>query len=253
VTALQQISADLARLGLALPKPLAAAQAAANKFLAAVPRDVGRPVAAALDALDNGDDPFGPEVQRHLAMYRLAELNLPNAARLRSDARLADALAAHADTILGQLADRLDQDAEAMVAAHKLGVTDLREARTLRGPQLAAWGNAATAVDTFAVANQIVGTLLREMPHRPAPDKLRVLAAATPDRLQPARTILATDNRISAAWALTTTNIPIAHIRTLAELDQRDTLGLDGTVEPLDDTDHHGTKRPRADATVVSS
>ena len=46
-------------------------------------------------------------------------------------------------------------------------------------------------------------------------------------------------------WALTVTGIPISHVRTVAELDRRDTLGLDGVVEPLDDTDQQ-TDRPRA-------
>ncbi|MGA9358869.1 MAG: hypothetical protein WBW75_12930, partial [Mycobacterium sp.] len=208
--------------------------------------DVGNPIAACLNAIERGDDAFGPEVQRELGMRQLAELNLSNAARLRAEGNLADALAAHADTILGALADHLEPSAEAMAAAHRLGVTDLTEARTLRGAQLSAWGNAATAVETFAVANQIVGVLLRAM-HRPTPDKLRVLAAATPDRLQAARNIImASDNRTSAAWALTTTGIPVQHVRTLAELDRRDTLGVDGVVEPLDDNDQHSNQRPRA-------
>ena len=251
MSALSQISADFDRLGLAVPKPLVAAQAAANKFLAAVPREVGNPVGAALDAMERGDDPYGPEVQRQIAIYRLTELNLPNAARLRADGNLTDALAAAADTILGALADHLQEHAEAMAAAHQLGVTDLAEARTLRGAQLAGWGNAASAVEQFAIANQIVGVLLRDI-HRRTPDKLRVLAAATPDRLQAARNILASDNRISSAWALTTTGCTVAHIRTLAELDRRDILGVDGIVEPLEpDNDQHSS-RPRAGATVSS-
>ncbi len=251
MTALQQISADLNRLGLAVPKPLAAAQAAANKFLAAVPSDVGNPIAAALDAIERGDDPYGPQVQRQLAAFRLTELNLSNAARLRADGKVDDALAAHADTILAVLAEHLVPHADAMAAAHKLGVRDLAEARTLRGPQLAAWGLAASAAEQFAVANQIVGVLLRAM-HRPTPDALRVLAAAPPDRLQPARTVCASNNRVSAAWALTVTGCTVQHIRTVAELDQRDTLGVDGVVEPLEpDNDQH-SQRPRAGATVSS-
>ena len=170
---------------------------------------------------------------------------------MRADGKVDDALAANADAILAVLAEHLEPHAASMAAAHKLGVTDLAEARTLRGAQLAAWGNAASAAEQFAVANQTVGVLLRAM-HRPTHDRLRVLAAATPDRLQPARTILAADNRISAAWALTRTGIPVQHIRTLAELDQRDTLGVDGVVEPLEpDNDQH-SQRPRAGATVSS-
>jgi hypothetical protein len=243
MTTLSQITHDLGRLGLAVPRELANAQRAANKFLASVPTDTGAPIAACLNAIENGDDPYGPDVQRELAAYRLEELNLRNAARLRCAAKLAEAVVAQADTILTLLAKRLEEPAAAMVTAHKLGVTDLREARTLRGQQLSAWGCAAEAVDHFAIAHQIVGIMIREMPHRPAPDPLRVLACATPDRLQPARTMLATDNRLSAAWALTRTGVPVAHIRTLGELDKRDTLGVDGVVEELTDEDIRNAKR----------
>jgi len=130
-------------------------------------------------------------------------MNLANAARLRAGGQLSDALAAHADAILDALARRLEEPAEAMAAAHKLGVTDLREARTPRGQQLSAWGCAAEAVDAFAIAHQIVGILIREMPHRPPADPLRVLALAAPDRLHIVRAQLASDNRLCPAWLLT--------------------------------------------------
>jgi hypothetical protein len=250
VTALQQISAHFHRLGIPVPKPLVAAQAAADKFLAAVPRDTGNPIGSALDAVERGDDPFGPEIQRQIAMHRLTELNLSNAARLRAGGRLSDALAEHADLILAALADRLEGPAEAMVAAHKLGVTDLREARTLRGQQLSAWGCAAEAVDAFAIAHQIVGILSREMPHRAAPDKLRVLANATPAQLQPVRAQLAADNRLAAAWVLTKAGFDVAHVRSFAELDKRDNLGIDGEVEAIEPDDI--ARKPRTPASVTS-
>ena len=179
-------------------------------------------------------------------MDRLTEMNLPNAARLRADGKLDDALAANADTILSVLAEHLEPHADAMAAAHQLGVSDLHEARTLRGAQLAAWGNAASAAEQFAVANQIVGILLRAMhrPHRQAsrPRRRDTRPAATrPQHRGP-------DNRISVAWALTVTGRTIEHIRTLAELDQRDILGVDGVVEPLEPDNDEQHQRPRAGA-----
>jgi hypothetical protein len=173
-------------------------------------------------------------------------MNLANAARLRAGGQLSDALAAHADAILDALARRLEEPAEAMAAAHKLGVTDLREARTPRGQQLSAWGCAAEAVDAFAIAHQIVGILIREMPHRPPADPLRVLALAAPDRLHIVRAQLASDNRLCPAWLLTRNGIAVQHIRSFAELDKRDTFGADGVVEEMTDEDIRNAKRRAA-------
>jgi hypothetical protein len=250
MTALSQIAADLRRLGLALPKPLADAQRAADAFLARVPRDDAAPLKAALDALEDGRDPYSPDVQRELAAYQLSTLNISYAARLRVAAKLSEAVVAQADSILGLLADRLQEPAAAMVEAHRLRVSDLREARTLRGQQLSAWGRAAEAVDAFAVAHQVVGSLYREMPARGTPDKLRVLAAAPPARLQAARNMLAADNRIAPAWALAVNDIPIAHIRSLDELARRDNIDIDGTVQPPEPDDQPASKKPRSNATV---
>jgi hypothetical protein len=246
---MSQIAHDLGRLGIPVPTQLAAAQAAATKFLASVPDDSGNPVGAALDALERGDDPFGDEVQRQLAMYRLAELNLPNQARLRAEGKLSDTLASNADAVLSALAERLQGPAEAMAAAHQAGVRDLTDPRTLRGPALACWGEAASSVDLFAVARQVVTVLFRDM-HRAAPDPLRTLAAAAPGQLVAARDLMARDNRLPASWALASTDIPIAHAASLDELQRRDNHGVDGVVQPLEPDDQPASKKPRTNATV---
>ena len=201
MTALQQISADFRRLGIPLPKPLAAAQAAADKFLAAVPREVGNPVGAALDAIERGDDPYGPEVQRQIAMYRLTELNLPNAARLRSDGKVDDALAANADAILDALACHLVPHAEAMAAAHQLGVTDLHEARTLRGAQLVPGGTQPPLPNNSPSSTKSSAPCSAPYTDR-HPTSCWSWRTASSAQLQIARDATARDNRPAREWAL---------------------------------------------------
>jgi hypothetical protein len=234
-----------ARLGVALPAPLAAAKAAADTFLAALPPRDASPLAAALAAVARGDDPLDDaEVARQIVAQKLADMNLNYAARLRCDAQLSDAIREHADLLLAAWATHLQPHADAMAEAARLGVTDLTQPGHLRGRQLQAWGQAASAAEQFDIVQ--VGTNVLFMETRVGkPDQLLVLAAATGPQLQAARDTIARNPKTSAAWAIASSGVAVQHITAMADLQARK---LDGTVETLteNDNDQHDTKRRAA-------
>jgi hypothetical protein len=218
-----QITTTATKLGVALPKPFAAAIDQAHKLTAAA-EAFGDPPGAvagrAITVLLAGDDPTDDaELQRLVLRRNIADFGLRNAATDHADGLLAAAIVEHADAILSGWNKALAGDYEALThAAERLSVPVLAAAETAelrRTGGLHIWSHALAANDRIDIAHTgfkaVVTALQVQHQH-----EHRALALTDASGIDSVNALATSEGHDPDAWTIARTGAPLS-LATTAE------------------------------------